>query len=348
MNLRDTKKNPSRFGRKALSSAAPTLAEPFAELNPPIAGLPSRPRADMSAFTFKEKIKSSFTSYILLASALLFGSASKTNASYREWTNQQGSTIEAMLLEQSAHSIKIRKPDGSTFNYPTENLSKADQEYLKSVEQFYDEAKQDVASNKDVKTLPGFPIEYTNNQGHRYFVFLVTNSVLPKQTDPFAASNRPRTQTKGSEQEINLVGSGIIAYYRSGLEDFDNAERLIAELPVFDIDRIFNVAELWSPSGKKLAYYFDMTTEEGFEGGFVITFSENQMNLEPDSEWQKVIAKKFSKYTGNGLIVLKTIIDEVTWRDDSTLIISKHHHVRYYHNGSEKETKRRLELELRL
>ena len=288
-------------------------------------------------------------SYILFVSVFLLGSASKTNADYREWTNQQGSTIEAMLLEQSAHSIKISKSDGSTFNYPTKNLSLTDQEYLKSVERFYDEAKQDIARNKSVKILPGFPIEYANSQGHRYYVFLVTNSVPLKQSDdPFAVPIQPSTQTKDSKKEINLSRSGIIAYYRIGLGDFSDAERLVAELPKLDIEKIFNAAELWSPSEKNLAYSFDMTTERGYEGGFVITFSENRMNLEPESEWQKVSEKKFSKYIGKDPIVLKTNISEVTWADDSTLNISKDYYLQYSNKGSERKIKRKLNLELSL
>lgn len=294
------------------------------------------------------KMNSPLTSYILFVSVFLLGSASKTNANYREWTNQQRSTIKAVLLEQSSHSIKIRKPDGSTFNYPTENLSSADQEYLNSVSQFYNQAKQDIAKNEAIKILPGFPVEYTNNQGHRYYVFLVTNSVPLKQSDPFVAHAQPSTQTKGSKQNINLSRSGIIAYYRSSLEDFSNAERLVAELPIFDIEKIFNAAELWSPSEKNLAFYFDTTTEGRFEGGFVITFSENKMNLVPNSEWQKVFENKFSNYIDKEHMVLKTNIDEVTWTDDSTLKISKDYHVRYFDKGSEKKTKRRLDLELSL
>lgn len=282
------------------------------------------------------------TSYILVA-AFFLSSVFEAKANYREWRNQQGTTIEAMLLEQSANSIKIRKPDGSTFNIPAKNLSTADQEYLKRVGQFYDEAKQDIAQNKNIKTLPGFPIEYTSKQGHRYYVFLVTNSRPQNNPDPFAT---PDQINKNSKQEIKLLTPGVIAYYRSNLVEFSDAERLVTELQMVDLVKAFDTTGLWSQSEKNLAFHSNMTLEGGIESSFVVTFTEDKATLESDSEWAKIVEKKFANYIDKDPFILGTKIRKVTWKDDGTLEISKNYRLGYVNNGSKKETKRTLELEL--
>lgn len=65
----------------------------------------------------------------MLAALFLF-TASLLQAEPRTFTDAQGRTITAELLEAGEDSIRIRRDDGSLFNIPINTLSQSDQDYI--------------------------------------------------------------------------------------------------------------------------------------------------------------------------------------------------------------------------
>ena len=69
--------------------------------------------------------------WLLLVSFLLFVATSPGWA--REWTNTDGFSIEAELVEAKDGNVRLKRQDGKIVTVPVSKLSKADRDYLSSI-----------------------------------------------------------------------------------------------------------------------------------------------------------------------------------------------------------------------
>ena len=69
--------------------------------------------------------------HFLLASVFSLSTALLAGESLRDWTNTEGKTISAALMELEGDNAKLRLSNGRTYDVPISSLSEADHAYIK-------------------------------------------------------------------------------------------------------------------------------------------------------------------------------------------------------------------------
>lgn len=65
--------------------------------------------------------------------ALLLIAAAVCSAEIRTWTDTQGRSMEAEFIRVDGEKVSFQKPDGMRYGFPLAQLSQADQDYIKSL-----------------------------------------------------------------------------------------------------------------------------------------------------------------------------------------------------------------------
>lgn len=68
-----------------------------------------------------------------LVTALLLIVATVCSADIRTWTDTQGRSMEAKFLRVDGDKVSFQKPDGMRYGFPLAQLSQADKDYIKSL-----------------------------------------------------------------------------------------------------------------------------------------------------------------------------------------------------------------------
>ena len=274
-----------------------------------------------------------------LCTVILLICLTNTWAKERTWTNTQGQTIAAQLIDITHDKIEIKKADGKQFFYAIADLSEADHQYLNKVNQLMANIKEDIDKDFTISTPP---MVVKGNQGKHLILILsqVDPINIAQSTDPFS----PVPTSKQSKATIKDGGSGIFltVYSQQYLDSFDNTLKQQSKAQSYHCKTIKLNEEgiTWGPDKDKFAISYTSTTDESiyFSDVIVINNVNSKITIEtvPSEHWQKLYDKEFSKYIGMSSEIGSTTVKSIKWIDSENLKYTKKVILKYMDDGKKK------------